>query len=73
MRVRRTRNPSFKQIQNMTANLKTKFSNNANIQTITQSGETKFWISNGEDFFGWLDKWSDLQVIYFELMRRKGV
>ena len=70
MRIRRTQNPSFRQIQNMTKNLKAKFSNNANIQTITQAGNTRFWINNDAGFSGWLDEWSDLQVIYFEIMRR---
>ena len=70
-RVRNTQNPSLRQIQNMTRNLKDRFGNNANIQTITQGGNTKFWISNGKDFFGWATAWKDLQVIYSEIMRRK--
>lgn len=70
-RIRRTKHPSFKQIENMAANLRAKFSPHANIQTATQAG-IKFWINNDAGFSGWLDSWKDLQVVYFEVMRRKG-
>lgn len=70
-RVRRTKHTSHKQIENMAANLRARFSPHANIQTITRSG-TAYWISNGDGFSGWLDSWKDLQVVYFEIMRRRG-
>lgn len=69
-RVRNTKHPSFNQIQNMTRNLKSKFGENANIQTITRSS-IKYWISNGFEFFGWLATWDELQDKYRELMKRK--
>ena len=72
LRIRRTQHPSFRQIENMAANLRAKFGSNANIQTIT-GADINFWISNDAGFSGWLDKWSDLQVVYFEVMRRKVV
>jgi len=71
-RVRVTKYPSFRQIDRMVSNLKAKFGPNANIQTIT-GAETKFWINNDSGFAGWLDKWSDLQVVYFEVMKRKNL
>ncbi len=71
MRVRKTQNISHRQIENMVTNLQTKFGAGANIQTISRNG-TRFWISNGDGFSGWLDKWSDLQVVYLEVMRRKS-
>ena len=70
-RIHRTKHPSLRQIQNMAANLKAKLGKNANIQTISSS-DTKFWISNGDDFFGWLDEWSDLQAVYSELIKRRS-
>lgn len=71
-RIHKTKRPSLRQIENMAANLRAKFGPYANIQTVTRSGDTKFWISNGEDFFGWLDSWKDLQIIYFELAKRRS-
>ncbi len=69
-RVRKTQNISHNQIQNMAKNLISKFGKGANIQTVTGSG-TRFWISTGGKFSGWLDSWKDLQVKYSEVMHRK--
>jgi len=52
----------------MVKNLKAKFDENANIQTIIYS-DIAFWISNGDDFFRWLDTWQELQAEYRKLMR----
>ncbi len=71
MRVRKTQNPSFRQIENMVSNLQAKFDKHANIQVVVGAG-TRFWISNGDKFYGWIDKWSDLQVVYLEVMKRKS-
>ena len=71
LRIRRTETVSHKQIQNMAANLRAKFSRNANIQTITSAG-TDFWINNDAGFSGWLDSWKDLQVVYSELIKRRS-
>jgi len=70
LQVRKTKYPSMRQIEKMTRNLKDRFGSNANIQTITQNGNTGFWITNDAGFSGWLDEWKALQTIYSEIMRR---
>ena len=67
MRVRKTQNPSYKQIKNMVANLR-EFRANANIQTFTNK-DTSFWISNGHNSYGWFDTWQDLQQEYRKIMK----
>ena len=67
-RVRTTKNPSFRQIENMRANLKDLYGKYANIQTKTYT-DTTYWISNGDDFFRWVDTWQELQLEYHKIIK----
>ena len=75
-RIRKTQYLSFKQIRNMTANLRDKFKEPANIQIISfssTSGNDRFWfwLSVAGVFAGNIKTWERLQLKYRELAGRK--
>lgn len=67
-RVRKTKYHSLRQIEKMVKNLKEKFDGCGNVQTLTTL-TTTYWISDGDDSFGWFDTWEELQAEYQKLMK----
>ena len=75
-RIRKTKHPSTKQIQNMTANLRDRFKAPANIQMVcfsSTSGNDRFWfwLSVAGVFAGNVKNWERLQLKCRDLMGRK--
>lgn len=74
-RIIKTKHVSFRQIKNMTANLRDKFKRPANIQVVSFSSMSGkdgvwFWVS-AKDFAGYIETWEGLRLKYFDLIRKR--